>query len=154
MNNEEKRILIVDDSPKDVELVILALAEKKLAYAIDVAEDGEEALDYLYKRNKFAIRENGNPCVILLDIKLPGMDGIEVLKHIRTDPAFKIIPIIMITSSHEERNRVVSYKLGANSYVVKSNDITQLTDAVKILGQYWTVINQPTALENINIKIF
>jgi len=153
MNNEVKRILIVDDSPKDVELVISAVVEKNLAYAVDVAEDGEEALDYLYKRNKFAIRENANPCVILLDIKLPGMDGIEVLKHIRSNPEFKIIPIIMITSSHEGRNKVESYKQGANSYVVKSNDIAQLTDAIKVLGQYWTAINQSMALGDINLKI-
>ena len=160
MNNEVKRILIVDDSPKDVELVISAITEKNLAYAVDIAEDGEEALDYLYKRNKFAARvvpagrqENANPCVILLDIKLPGMDGIEVLKHIRSNPEFKTIPIIMITSSHEERNKVESYKQGANSYVVKSNDITQLTDAIKVFGKYWTVINQSIALGDINLKI-
>jgi len=142
MNAEVKRILIVDDSPKDVELVIAALAEKNLANEVDVAEDGEEALDYLYKRGKFIDRENSNPTVILLDIKMPKMNGIEVLKHIRSVPEFKMIPVIMVTSSHEERDLVESYKLGANSYVVKPVDIVQFIDAIKTLGQYWVVINQ------------
>jgi CheY-like chemotaxis protein len=142
MNAEVKRILIVDDSPKDVELVISALAEKNLANEVDIAEDGEEALDYLYRRGKFVDRENGNPTVILLDIKMPKMNGIEVLKHIRCTPEFKMIPIIMVTSSHEERDLVESYKLGANSYVVKPVDIVQFIDAIKTLGQYWVVINQ------------
>ena len=143
MTIELKRILIVDDSPKDIELAIAALTEKNLANEVAVAEDGEEALDYLYKRNKFAARGNGNPAVILLDIKMPKMDGIEVLKHIRSNPEFKLIPVIMVTSSGEERDMVESYKLGANSYVVKPVDIIQFIDAIKILGQYWAVINQP-----------
>ncbi|MFH1320937.1 MAG: response regulator [Bacteroidota bacterium] len=142
MNVEIKKILIVDDSPKDIELVIAALAEKNLANEVDVAEDGEEALDYLYKRGKFADREYGNPAVILLDIKMPKMDGIEALKHIRSNPKFKIIPVIMVTSSREERDLVESYKLGANSYVVKPVDIAQFIDAIKVLGQFWAVINQ------------
>jgi len=143
MNTEIKRILIVDDSPKDVELVIAALAEKNLANEVDVAEDGIEALDYLNKLGKFATRANGNPAVILLDIKMPKMNGIEVLKHIRSTPEFKMIPVIMVTSSREERDLVESYKLGANSYVVKPVDISQFIDAIKILGQYWAVINLP-----------
>jgi len=142
MNAEVKRILIVDDSQKDVELTIAALAEKNLANEVDVAEDGEEALDYLYKRGKFS-NITGNPAVILLDIKMPKMDGIEVLKHIRANPEFKFVPVIMVTSSREERDLVESYKLGANSYVVKPVDITQFIDAIKVLGQYWAVINQP-----------
>lgn len=143
MNAEVKRILIVDDSPKDVELTIAALAEKNLANEVIVAEDGIEALDYLYKRGKFAGIDNGNPAIILLDIKMPRMNGIEVLKHIRANPNFKFIPIIMVTSSCEERDLVESYKLGANSYVVKPVDIVQFIDAIKVLGQYWAVINQP-----------
>ena len=146
MNAEVKTILIVDDSPKDVELVIAALAEKNLANKVDVAEDGEEALDYLYKREKFSARENGNPAVILLDIKMPKMNGIEVLAHIRNDPKFKFIPVIMVTSSGEEKDLVESYKLGANSYVVKPVDIAQFLDAIKVLGQYWAVINKPPPL--------
>jgi two-component system, response regulator len=142
MKAEIKKILIADDSPKDVELTIAALAENNLANEVIVAEDGEEALDYLYKRGKFAGTE-GMPAVILLDIKMPKMNGIEVLKHIRADPKFKLIPVIMVTSSREERDLVESYKLGANSYVVKPVDITQFFSAIKILGQYWAVVNQP-----------
>jgi CheY-like chemotaxis protein len=141
MLTEVKRILIVDDSPKDVELTISALGEKNLANEVVVAEDGEEALDYLYKRGKFA-NEKGFPSAIILDIKMPKMDGIEVLQHIRSDPKFKFIPVIMVTSSREERDLVESYKLGANSYVVKPVDIVQFIDAIKVLGQYWAVINQ------------
>jgi two-component system response regulator len=142
MKTEIKRILIVDDSPKDVELTIAALAENNLANEVVVAEDGEEALDYLYKRGKFA-DQDGIPAVILLDIKMPKMNGIEVLRHIRSDSKFMFIPVIMVTSSREERDLVESYKLGANSYVVKPVDIVQFIDAIKVLGQYWAVINQP-----------
>jgi CheY-like chemotaxis protein len=142
MNAEVRKILIVDDNPKDVELTIAALAEKNLANEVVVAEDGVEALDYLYKRGKF-VNVNGNPAIILLDIKMPRMDGIDVLKHIRSDPKFKLIPLIVLTSSAEERDLVESYKLGANSYVVKPVDIVQFIDAIKVLGQYWAVINQP-----------
>src|ERR1035437_7208433 len=142
MKAEVKRILIVDDSAKDVELVIEALAENNLANEVDIAEDGVEALDYLYKRGKFAANGNSSPAVILLDIKMPRMNGIEVLRHIRNDPKFKFIPIIMVTSSHEEKDMVESYKLGANSYVVKPVDIVQFIDSIKTLGQYWVVINQ------------
>lgn len=142
MNTEVKRILIVDDSPKDIELAIAALSEKNLANEVDIAEDGEEALDYLHKRGKFSDRLNGNPAVILLDIKMPKMNGIEVLKHIREDPKFKIIPIIMVTSSREEKDLVESYKLGANAYIVKPVDIAQFMESIKTLGQFWAVINQ------------
>ena len=146
MKTEVKIILIVDDSPKDVELTVSALAEKNLANKVVVAEDGVEALDYLYKRGKF-VNETGDPAVILLDIKMPRMNGIEVLKHIRSDPKFKFIPVIMVTSSGEEKDLVESYKLGANSYMVKPVDIVQFIDAIKVLGQYWVVINQqPPAL--------
>jgi CheY-like chemotaxis protein len=142
MNTEVKRILIVDDSPKDIELTISALGEKNLANEVAIAEDGEEALDYLYKRGKFVDYDQGNPAVILLDIKMPKMNGIEVLKHIRSNPEFKSIPVIMVTSSGEERDLVESYKLGANAYVVKPVDIAQFIDAIKVLGQFWVVINQ------------
>jgi CheY-like chemotaxis protein len=142
MKTEIRRILIVDDSPKDTELTIAALAENNLANDIVIAEDGEEALDYLNKRGKF-INEIGLPAVILLDVKMPMMDGIEVLKHIRSDDKLKLIPVIMLTSSSEERDIVASYKLGANSFVVKPVDVLQFIDAIKALGQYWAVINQP-----------
>jgi CheY-like chemotaxis protein len=146
MKTEIKRILIVDDSPKDIELTIAALSENNLANEIIVAEDGEEALDYLYKRGKF-LNEPGYPAIILLDIKMPKMNGIEVLRHIRGDSKFKLIPVIMVTSSREERDLVESYKLGANSYVVKPVDITQFMEAIKILGQYWAIVNQPPPIK-------
>jgi CheY-like chemotaxis protein len=142
MNAEVKKILIVDDSPKDVELTLSALGERILANSVVVAEDGEEALDYLYKRGKFADYEKGNPVVILLDIKMPKMNGIEVLKHIRSDPKLKFIPVIMVTSSREEKDLVESYRLGANSYVVKPVDIGQFMEAIRTLGQYWAIINE------------
>ena len=143
MKAEVKTILIADDSPKDIELTISALAEKNLANNVVVTEDGEETMDYLYKVGKFAGYPKGNPAVILLDIKMPKMDGIEVLRRIRADIKLKLIPVIMVTSSLEERDLVESYKLGANSYVVKPVDIVQFIDAIKVLGQYWAVINQP-----------
>ena len=142
MNEEVTRILIVDDSLKDIELTIAALAENNLTNEVVVAEDGEEALDYLYKRGKFATYGNSNPLIILLDIKMPKMDGLEVLKRIRCEPKFKSITVIMVTSSSEEKDLVESYNLGANSYVVKSVDIAQFKDAIKVLGQYWIVVNQ------------
>ena len=146
MNTEVKKILIVDDSSKDVELTIAALTEHNLANNIIVAEDGEEALDYLYKRGKFINYEKSNPAVILLDIKMPKMNGIEVLKHIRSKSEFKLIPVIMVTSSGEGKDLVDSYNLGANAYIVKPVDIVQFIEAIKVLGQFWAVINkQPSA---------
>lgn len=143
MKAEVKRILIVDDSINDVELVIAALAEVNLANEIIVAEDGEEALDYLNRRGKFVDYGEGNPAIILLDIKMPKMNGIEFLRHIRSEPKFKSIPVIMVTSSGEEKDLVESYKLGANAYMIKPVDITQFIEAVKVLGRFWAVINQP-----------
>jgi CheY-like chemotaxis protein len=141
MHAEVKKILIVDDSPKDVELAISALREKNLANEVIVAEDGEEALDYLYRRGRYTDYEKGNPVMILLDIKMPKMNGIELLKHIKADPEFQYIPVIMVTSSREEKDLIESYKLGANSYVVKPVDIEKFIDAIKAVGQYWAVIN-------------
>jgi CheY-like chemotaxis protein len=143
METEIKKILLVDDSPNDVELVVATLKENNLANEIVIAEDGEEALDYLNRKGKFSGRENINPAVILLDIKMPKVNGIEVLKHIRSKPEFNLIPVIMLTSSGEEKDLVESYKLGANAYVVKPVDITQFMEAIKVLGQFWAVINQP-----------
>lgn len=147
MKAEIKIILIVDDSPKDVELTIASFAENNLVNEVVVAEDGVEALDYLYKRGKFA-NAIGNPAIILLDIKMPRMDGVEVLRHIRSNPKFKFIPVIMLTSSCEEKDMVESYQLGANSYVVKPVDVVQFIDAIKVLGQYWAIINQSLPVRN------
>src|ERR1700729_769899 len=137
------RILIVEDDPNDVELTLTALEEYKLANEVVVAHDGEEALDYLYCRGEFKSRSNGNPAVLLLDLKLPKRDGREVLQQIKSDEKLKMIPIVVLTSSHEEKDVVASYKLGVNAYVVKPVDFHEFVNAVKELGVFWAVINEP-----------
>ena len=138
-----KRILLVEDDPKDVELALTGLAEYNLANEVVVARDGEEALDYLYRRGNHKTRTNGNPAVMLLDLKLPKINGFEVLQQIRADENLKMIPVVMLTSSHEERDLVTSYKLGVNAYVVKPVDFHQFVNAVKELGAFWALINEP-----------
>jgi DNA-binding response OmpR family regulator len=137
------RILIVEDDPNDVELTLTALEEYKLANEVVVTRDGEEALDYLYCRGKFKTRSNGNPAVLLLDLKLPKRDGREVLQQIKSDDKLKMIPVVILTSSHEEKDVVASYKLGVNAYVVKPVDFHEFVNAVKELGVFWAVINEP-----------
>jgi DNA-binding response OmpR family regulator len=137
------RILMVEDDPKDVELTLSALDEYNLANEVVVAHNGEEALDYLYCRGPFAKRTNENPAVMLLDLKLPKVDGLEVLTQIRSDTALKLIPVVVLTSSHEEKDMVASYKLGVNAYVVKPVDFHEFVNAVKELGVFWAVINEP-----------
>ena len=141
--NDLKRILLVEDDPKDVELTLTGLSEYNLANEVVVARDGEEALDYLYRRGDFASRANGNPAVMLLDLKLPKINGFEVLEQVRAEENLKMIPVVVLTSSHEERDLVASYKLGVNAYVVKPVDFHQFVNAVKELGVFWAVINQP-----------
>jgi CheY-like chemotaxis protein len=138
-----KRILLVEDDPKDVELTLTGLAEYNLANEVVVAHDGEEALDYLHRRGAYENRSNGNPAVVLLDLKLPKINGFEVLEKIRADERLKLLPVVMLTSSHEERDLVASYKLGVNAYVVKPVDFHQFVNAVKELGVFWAVINEP-----------
>jgi CheY-like chemotaxis protein len=138
-----KRILLVEDNPNDVELTLEALSEHNLANAVEVIRDGEEALDYLYRRGPFASRPNGNPAVILLDLKLPKVNGIEVLKKIRSEEHLKLIPVVVLTSSREERDLIDSYKLGVNAYVVKPVDFHEFMDAVKGLGIFWAIVNEP-----------
>jgi CheY-like chemotaxis protein len=137
------RILIVEDDPNDVELTLTALEEYKLANEVVVTRDGEEALDYLYCRGKYKTRSNGNPAVLLLDLKLPKRDGREVLQQIKSDEKLKMIPVVVLTSSHEEKDVVASYKLGVNAYVVKPVDFHEFVNAVKELGVFWAVINEP-----------
>jgi len=137
------RILLVEDDQKDVELTLTALDDYKLANEVVVARDGEEALDYLYCRGKFETRSNDNPAVLLLDLKLPKVDGLEVLQQIKSDEKFKMIPVVVLTSSHEEKDMVTSYKLGVNAYVVKPVDFHEFVNAVKELGVFWAVINEP-----------
>ena len=138
-----KRILLVEDDPKDVRLTLTGLAEYNLANEVVVARDGEEALDYLYHRGNHQTRSNGNPAIILLDLKLPKVDGFEVLQQIRSDENLKMIPVVVLTSSHEERDLVQSYRLGVNAYVVKPVDFHQFVNAVKDLGGFWAILNVP-----------
>jgi DNA-binding response OmpR family regulator len=137
------RILLVEDDPKDVELTLTALDEYNLANEVVVARDGEEALDYLYYRGNFTMRSNENPAVLLLDLKLPKVDGLEVLKQIKSDEKLKVIPVVVLTSSHEEKDMVTSYKLGVNAYVVKPVDFHEFVNAIKELGVFWAVVNEP-----------
>ena len=137
------RILMVEDDPKDVELTLMALEDYKLANEVVVTRDGEEALDYLYCRGNFTTRTPDNPAVLLLDLKLPKVDGLEVLQQIKSDEKLRMIPVVVLTSSHEERDMVASYKLGVNAYVVKPVDFHEFINAVKELGIFWAVINQP-----------
>ncbi len=137
------RILMVEDDPQDVELTLTALAEYNLANEVVVAGDGEEALDYLYSRGKFQARTSENPAVLLLDLKLPKVDGLEVLQQIKADEKLRMIPVVVLTSSREERDMVASYKLGVNAYVVKPVDFHEFVNAIKELGVFWAVINEP-----------
>lgn len=137
------KILLVEDSEQDVELTLSALTQHNLANEVVVARDGEEALDYLYRRRTFQDREAGNPVVILLDIKLPKVDGLEVLQQLRSDPALRFVPVVMLTSSREERDIVRSYDLGVNAYVVKPVEFQGFFEAIRELGLFWAVLNQP-----------
>jgi CheY-like chemotaxis protein len=141
--NELKRVLLAEDSENDVELTLGALAEHRLANEVVVARDGVEAWEYLTRRGKFASRPQGNPAVVLLDLKMPRMDGLEVLKSMRADENLKSIPVVMLTSSNEERDVVQSYALGVNAYVVKPVAFDAFIAAVKNLGLFWAVLNQP-----------
>jgi CheY-like chemotaxis protein len=137
------RILVVEDDPRDVELTLTALEDFNLANEVVVTRNGQEALDYLYRRGEFNTRPRENPAVMLLDLKLPKVDGLEVLQQIRSDEDLKIIPVVVLTSSHEEKDMMRSYKLGVNAYVVKPVDFHEFVNAVRELGVFWAVINQP-----------
>jgi CheY-like chemotaxis protein len=137
------RILMVEDDAKDVELTLTALEEFNLANEVVVTRDGEEALDYLYCRGEYEMRAGDNPSVMLLDLKLPKVDGLEVLKQIKSDEKLKLIPVVVLTSSKEEKDMVASYKLGVNAYVVKPVDFHEFVSAIRELGVFWAVINEP-----------
>jgi CheY-like chemotaxis protein len=141
--SELGRVLLVEDDPRDVELTLTALGESNLANEVVVARDGEQALDYLYCRGEFSTRVNDNPAVMLLDLKLPKIDGLEVLRQIKSDERLKLIPVVVLTSSHEEKDLVRSYRLGVNAYVVKPVDFHEFLNAIKELGVFWALINQP-----------
>lgn len=143
MNQHLGRILLADDDPNDVELSLIALADYHVANEVVVVGDGEEALDYLYRRGDHKTRPEGNPMVLLLDLKMPKIDGLEVLRVIKTDEQFKTMPVVVLTSSREERDLAESYQLGVNAYVVKPVDFHEFVNAVKQLGVFWAVINEP-----------
>ena len=140
--NKPVEILLVEDNPKDRELTLYSLKQNNLANNIEVAEDGEEALNFIFCKGRYEGRSKTNlPRVILLDLKLPKVDGIEVLKKIKSDPIARLIPVVVLTSSREEKDLVESYRLGVNSYMVKPIDFGQFTDTVKELGLYWVLMN-------------
>ena len=137
-----KRILLVEDSPRDAELILDALEANQLANEVVHVRDGADALDYLYRRGQFADRLDGQPALVLLDLKLPKVDGLEVLRQVKGDAALKMIPIVMMTSSREEQDLVNSYQLGVNAYVVKPMKFHDFVEAVKQVGVFWAVINE------------
>ncbi|MBU5638821.1 response regulator [Geomonas sp. Red69] len=141
-----KRILLVEDNANDAELTLEALAEHNLANGVDVVRDGAEALDYLYRRGAYAGEASLNLAVILLDLKLPKVDGLEVLGILKRDEKLKCIPVVVLTSSREERDVVDSYRLGVNAYVVKPVNFSEFITAVKEVGAFWAIINEPPPL--------
>lgn len=141
------RILVVEDSEEDLELTLDALKEKNLVNEVDVARDGAEALDYMFKRGKWESRSDDNPAVILLDLKLPKVSGLEFLKIIRENEGTKYVPVVILTSSREESDIIRGYKLGTNAYVVKPVEFESFMEAVKILGSFWGLINEPNCCD-------
>ncbi len=138
-----KPILIVEDNPNDLELTLNALEKSRLANEVIVARDGAEAVDYLFRRGSFADRPVGNPAVVLLDLKLPKLDGLEVLRMVRADDQIGRTPVVLLTSSREERDVINGYKLGVNAYVVKPVDFAEFVQAIQDLGVFWAVLNEP-----------
>jgi len=143
METQVKSILLVDDSPRDTEMALDALAQHNLANDVVALRDGVEALDYLFCRGQFADRPAGNPAVVLLDLKMPRVDGIEVLRQIKSDPQLKTIPVVVLTSSREEQDLVSSYALGVSAYIIKPVHFQAFVDAVKAVGAFWAVLNEP-----------
>jgi len=141
--NPLKRILLVEDSPKDVTLTLAAFEETLLANEVVVVSDGQEALDFLRRQGGYSERSDGNPAVVLLDLKLPKVNGLEVLEQVKRDPELKNIPIVMLTSSREETDLARSYGLGVNAYVVKPVAFPEFVSALKELGLFWAIVNQP-----------
>jgi two-component system, response regulator len=147
MNDGRVEILLVEDNPHDVELALHALQKNKLSNRIHIARDGAEALDFIFGAGLYADQNVVDmPKVILLDLKLPKIDGLEVLKRLKADPRTRVIPVVVLTSSREESDIVASYNLGVNSYIVKPIDFQQFTEAVRQLGLYWLLLNQPPRL--------
>jgi CheY-like chemotaxis protein len=139
---ELKSILLAEDSPRDAELTLEALADNNIANRVTLVKDGVEAMEYLRCEGEYTTRKPGNPAVVVLDIKMPRMDGIEVLRAIRSDPALKLIPVVMLTSSREEQDLIRSYELGGNAYVVKPMKFLEFVEAVKQVGVFWAMLNE------------
>ncbi len=137
-----KRILLVEDNERDVELTLAALEEHNLANEVVVARDGAEALDYLYQRGKYSDRADGLPAVVLLDLNMPKVDGMEVLQRMKIDPVLKQVPVVMVTSSRVEQDLVRSYELGVNAYVVKPVDFQKFIESIRQIGFFWAIINE------------
>jgi CheY-like chemotaxis protein len=142
-----KHILLVEDDPRDEQLALAALEEHNLANKVFTVRDGAEALDYLYRREKFKMRATGDPVVVLLDLKMPKVNGLEVLKIIKAEERLKAIPVVMLTSSRETPDLMECYKHGVNAYVVKPVDFAEFVKAVKQLGVFWAVVNEPPSFE-------
>lgn len=138
-----KPILLVEDNPNDLELTLIALERSQLANEVIVVRDGAEALDYLFCQGEHLNREGGNPAVVLLDLKLPKIDGLEVLAKIRRSDSLRSLPVVMLTSSREEKDLITSYETGVNAYVVKPVDFTEFQRAIADLGIFWAVLNEP-----------
>jgi CheY-like chemotaxis protein len=145
--NSTRHILLVEDDEYDIELTLTALAQKHLVNEIVVVNDGVAALDYLYCRGQYAERESGSPVLVLLDLKIPKMDGLEVLQRIKSDEKLKTIPVVILTSSREEGDLVTSYKLGVNAYVVKPLDFEEFMDTVGQIGLFWSLTNETSAVD-------
>lgn len=147
-----KRILLAEDNPYDIELTLEALSENNLANRVDVVKDGVEAMEYLRCEGAYADREKGNPAVILLDIKMPRMDGLQVLAEIRRDPKLKIIPVVILTASLEERDLFKGYELGTNAYVVKPVNFPDFMESIRLIGGFWALVNElPPEKGGLNI---
>ena len=149
---DTKKILLAEDNPNDVELTLAALADQNMANTVTVVNDGVETLDYLRREGKYAGRVNDDPILILLDLKMPKMDGLQVLRVLKKDPILKSIPVVVLTSSREETDLVESYNIGVNAYVVKPVEFEEFMEAIRCLGLFWVLTNEPPLQTSVESK--